>query len=61
MKKQSLLFKGALAFGALVVLGLGIVASFKQSVTRTAPATSLAPVPALTITPPVAAGKRRFV
>jgi hypothetical protein len=57
MKGHSNLWKSALALGVCIVVGLAILAFFKRSVTRTAPELSRSSTPALTVTPPIAAGK----
>ncbi|HEV2353075.1 MAG TPA: VCBS repeat-containing protein, partial [Puia sp.] len=57
MKIPANLRGGVLILLALSALGFGVILSFKRAVVRSAPATSQGAVPALTVTPPVVAGK----
>src|SRR5262245_29936397 len=56
MNRQSLLWK-TLFVAVAVLAGLATLLLFKQSVMRTAPAASTGSTAALTVTPPIPAGK----
>jgi hypothetical protein len=57
MKRQPNLWTGVFVLGLVLALGAATIVLFKKSVMRAAPTESRPLVPALTVTPPVVAGK----